>query len=116
MATASTREVTVIFTGDVSANIDFVGVNPSSPGGSDLVTLSAGNNPITVPTGGSAVTGVTIVPPSGNATAMTLKGVNGDTGIALNLTDPTSLGLAASATAFVINAAAGITGVRFIWS
>jgi hypothetical protein len=74
--------------------------------------LSSGNNSITVPTGATALT---IAPPSGNTVAITLKGVNGDTGIALHRTHPTSIGIYSTVTAIVLNAGSAVT-VKLIWS
>lgn len=92
--------------------------NPSAVRPEDLVTLVAGANTITVPTGGSTQpTAVTIVPPAGNTVSLTLKGVTGDTGVSLHLTDPTILAIASSQTTFVLTAGAGgITGLKLYWS
>jgi hypothetical protein len=88
--------------------------NAASPGQVTVVNLSSGNNTVNIPTAGaSTIAGVLIVPPASNAVAMTLKGVNGDTGIALGLTNPTVISLATSVTSFVINAGGAVTGVRF---
>jgi hypothetical protein len=56
------------------------------------------------------------VPPAGNTTNITLKGVTGDTGIQLHDTDPSSISLDAATTSFCVTCAAQITGVRFYWS
>jgi hypothetical protein len=117
MAVQSTRTVNVVFSGDAEFNTDYdAAVNPNSPGGVDVVNLTTGANTITVPTGGTTVTACTIIPPSANTIQMTLKGVTGDTGINLHLTDPTSLALAAGVVSFCLTAASGITGVRIVWS
>ena len=118
MSTASTRTITVGFSGDVAAVEPFsAAVNSSSPGGlSAPVTLANGANTITVPTGGTTPTAVTIIPPAGNVNLITLKGVSGDTGVKLHLTDPTSIALDSSVATFVLNAAAQIVGVRLVWS
>jgi len=69
----------------------------------EIRNLTSGNNTITVPTGGSSVaTGCLIIPPSGNTNTVTLKGVNGDTGISLHRTNPTFVGLNA-VSSFVLN-------------
>lgn len=86
--------------------------NKSSPGSLMEQALLSGNNTITPPTG---ATGVTFIMPSGNTVLVTLKGVNGDTGVALHKTDPTSLGLNDAATTFVLNAASAVT-IQMIWS
>lgn len=117
MATASARTQTITFTGDVTATqTNAAAQNPASPGMVELKNLAAGANTIAIPTGGATPVAVTIVPPAGNTAALTLKGVAGDTGVGLHLTDPTTIALAAGQASFVINAAAGVTGIRFIWS
>ena len=117
MATAASRVVTIAFSGDVSGTeTPAAAVNHASPGQIEIKTLASGANTITLPTGGSTPTAVTIIPPVGNTVQLTLKGVTGDQGVPLHLTDPTSIGLAASPSTFCLTAAATCTGVRFIWS
>lgn len=70
------------------------------------VALSTGNNTITVPAG---ATWLLIVPPSGNAIQLTLKGVSGDTGFALDLTRATLLPLTAGTTSVILSAAGNVT-------
>jgi len=112
MATSSQRSVLIVCEGDFEFSQEFDSVqNNDSPGSSEVVELASGPNTITPPDG---ATGVTIVPLTTNSTLMTLKGVTGDTGIALALTSPTSIGLNGSNT-FVITAAAIMT-VRLIWT
>jgi hypothetical protein len=50
-----------------------------------------------------------ITPPTGNAVTLTLKGVNGDTGVAMHLTNATHLALASGVTSFVINAGGSVS-------
>lgn len=117
MAVTSTRVQTITFTGDVTGQTSqSAASNASSPGSIDIVTLSSGANTITVPTGGSTVTAVTIVPPAANAVAITLKGVSGDTGIRIHNTDPTTVAIDSSVSTFVLNAASTVTGLRLYWS
>lgn len=117
MAVTSTRTQTINFTGDVTGTEHISAAsNASSPGSVELKTLDSGANTITLPTGGSTVTGCTIVPPSGNSTSITLKGVTGDTGIRLHNTDPSTLTFHSSVTSFVLTAGGSITGVRFFWT
>lgn len=112
MAVASTRSIAVGFSGDfVAQNTFSAAANASSPGSVESYLLSSGANTITPPSGAKACT---IIPPSGNTVALTIKGVAGDTGIVIHLTDPTSIALNSTAT-FVINAASGVT-VRLVWS
>lgn len=117
MAVTATRSISVVYSGDVvGTQTKAAADNTVSPGQNDLVTLALGANTITVPTGGATAKAVTIVPPAANAVQLTLKGVTGDTGILLHLTDPSSVALAPTQTTFVLNAGAICTGVRLIWS
>jgi len=112
MAVVSNRQVLISWTGDVEYTQEFdAAVNNAGPGDNHLLNLSSGANTITVPTGTKAVT---IIPPTGNTVVMTLKGIAGDTGIALQLTDPSSIAL--TSTTFVLNAASALTGLRLIYS
>jgi hypothetical protein len=74
---------------------------------SQQIILASGFNSITVPSG---ATGCVITPPAGNAVALTLKGVTGDTGIPMHPTFPTIPMFATSATTFGITAAAATSG------
>jgi hypothetical protein len=118
MSVSATRSTTITFSGDVTGTETIsAATNAVSPGSVTVQTLSSGANTITVPaTTGVTVTAVTIVPPTGNTQAITLKGVSGDTGIVLHNTDPSTISLGSTVTTFVLNAAAQITGVRFFWS
>lgn len=118
MSNTSSRNVQIEFSGDVSTNIIQSALdNPVSPAALELVSLSSGNNTITAPVvSGIIVTGLTIIPPAGNVNLITLKGVNGDTGIPLNLVDPTTIALDSTFVSLVLNAADAIVGVRLIWS
>ncbi len=118
MAITSARTTTILYVGDFAGTVTLgAAANPSAVRPEDNLTLSLGANTINVPTGGSTVpTAVTIVPPNGNTVALTLKGVSGDTGIALHLTDSTTIALASSQASFVINAGAIVTGLRLYWS
>jgi len=117
MATASARTQTITFTGDVTATqTNAAASNAASPGQVEIKSLASGANTITVPTGGATCVAVTIIPPAGNVTTITLKGVTGDTGVGLHLTDPTTVGLASSVTTFCLTTGGAITGVRFVWS
>jgi hypothetical protein len=46
--------------------------------------------------------------------ALLLKGVNGDTGVTLHLTDPDSISIGGGT--LVLNAASSLTGLILIWS
>ena len=113
MAVSSTRAITHGYTGDVTLHeVASAAANASSPGTTEAKALANGANTITKPTG---AVGVTLTPPSGNTVTLTLKGVSGDTGVGLHLTDPTSIGLAAGVTTFVITTNSTVT-VRLTWT
>ena len=113
MSVTSNRTVTIQFSGDVEYAQEFESSpNASGSGQNQLTDLSSGNNSITIPTSAVAVT---IIPPADNAVVLKIKGVNGDTGVIIHLTDPTSIGLGSGAT-LVIDAASSVTGLRLIWS
>ena len=117
MAASASRGITTVYGGDVVGTEVASSIqNVTSPACITIQTLSSGSTTITVPSSGTTLAGVTIIPPVGNTAGITLKGVTGDTGIALHKTDPTSLGLDAGVTAFVLGATAGVTGVRFFWT
>ena len=118
MSTTSSRTVQIQFSGDTTFELIQSALdNSASPAQSDIITLNTGANTITAPVvSGIVVTALTIIPPSGNANSMTLKGVSGDSGIPMHLTDPTTIALGSGFSSLVINAAASIIGVRLIWS
>lgn len=117
MATTSTRAVTLTVIGDVvSTNTLNAASNGSAPGSITIHSLSAGDNTITVPTGGSTVKGATIDPPDGNAQAITLKGAAPDTGIPISKVDPTSIAFETAPTSFILNAGGIINGLRIHWT
>lgn len=80
----------------------------------ELKALTAGAfNSITVPTGTPEL--VVIVPPTTNTQTLTLKGITGDTGVALAVADPTVIAFGASP-AFGITVGAGSTvNVTLVW-
>lgn len=117
MSTSSTRTTTIVNTGDVAGTQTIsAATNAAAPGQIEVKTLSSGANTITVPTGGTTPTAVTIVPPSGNTQTIVIKGITGDTGVGMHLTDPFTLSLAAATATFVITAGGTITGMKFYWS
>lgn len=117
MAVSAERLSIILFTGDVAATLEYdAAVNAASPGQIDIITLASGANTITPPTGGSTPVAVTIVPPSSNTVLITLKGISGDTGVELHLTDPCTISLNSTTNTFVLTAASQLAGVRLIWS
>lgn len=117
MASAARRRILITYSGEVDGEqqIDAAD-NADSPASVEVKTLSSGLNTITVPTGGTVPTAVTIVPPADNTASITLKGVTGDTGVRIHDTDPTTIGLHSGVTTFVLTTGAIITGIRLYWS
>lgn len=115
MAVASTRIIGIGFTGDIDApNLSFnAAENASSPGEIETAVLTTGANTITPPVGAKAVT---IIPPAANTVTMQLKGITGDTGIRLHLTDPSSIALDIASTASFVITVSGALTLRMIWS
>lgn len=118
MSITSNRSLQVEFSGDVALSlIQSALENAVSPAQSNIISLISGNNTIIAPVvSGLIPTALTIIPPAGNTTLITLKGASGDTGVKLHPTDPTSIGLDSTFVSLVLNAASGIVGVRLVWS
>jgi hypothetical protein len=117
MAITSNVAISITLTQDRTYNQSFsAAANTASPGQLDLVTWTATFNLLTPPTGGATPKRLTIIPPAGNTQSMTLKGVTGDTGFALHLTDPTSIGLGSPTGTFGVTAGGTITGVGLLWT
>jgi hypothetical protein len=117
MATTSNRTITIVNAGDTTAT-EIITADPNvvAPGAVELRNLAIGFNSFNVPTGGSVPVAVTIVPPAGNTVQITLKGITGDTGVLLHLTQPSSIAIAPAQTTIGLTAAATVTGVRFYWT
>lgn len=116
MSVSSTRTQTVVYTGDTTGTQTIAAAtNAASPGSVTIHNLASGANTITVPVGATS-TAATILPPSGNVQTLTLKGVTGDTGVGLHLTDPTTIALAAATATFCLTAGGTITALRIYWS
>lgn len=119
MAVSSTRVVTITYAGELVGSFTFsAGANANAPGDIDIFSLAPGDNTIPLPTGGSTCQGATIIPPVGNANALTLKGVGGDTGIRINKVDPTSISFDAAALPanIILNAGSTTSGLRIVWT
>jgi hypothetical protein len=121
MTTTAKRTVTLTYSGDVGG---VTGVkhtisatdNTNSPAQIQIVTLNSGDNTITAPTSGTTPKTCTIMKPSGNATAIKIKGAGGDTGVRLSDAEHDVISLDASQASFILNAAAQIVGVRLYWT
>jgi len=117
MAVTSQRILNITFQGSFDLVLQTsAGANVQSPGSTTVTDLSSGVNTIFPPTGGSLPTGVTIKPPDGNTSLIYLKGDIADIGVALHLTDFTSLGLNSPTAGIILYAQAAITGVRLTWT
>lgn len=113
MSATSTRGVTIVYSGDVGGTQEIeAATNTASPAMVQVVDLAAANNTIAVPTGATALT---IMKPSDNTAQIMLKGVNGDTGVGLHLTDPDSVSLQDGLDSLVLQASDEVT-VRLFWS
>jgi hypothetical protein len=118
MSISSERITTIRYSGDVDFSLQIPAAeNLLSPGTITNYTLSTGANTITLPTGGSTPQGATIIPPEDNTETITLKGITGDTGVALSKTDPTSISFDTTPpVSFILTAGGTITGLRIVWS
>lgn len=117
MAVTAKRAITIQFTIDIQASNTFQAVdNTASPAQIEVKQLASGANTITPPTSGVTAKAVTIIPPAGNTNSITLKGISGDTGVAIHKTDPTTIALDSPSATFVLTAGALIDGVRLIWT
>ena len=115
MAVSSTRQISLGFSGDLIASLTYsAATNSASPGQIEVKALAAGPNTITPPAGVTPKA-VTIVPPTGNVIALTIKGVAGDTGIVIHDTDFTTIALDSPSATFVIDAG-NTVNVRLVWS
>ena len=116
MAVTANLNYALTFTGDAETRDNFgISENQASPGQNQVIDLSSGDNVITVPTGGSSLAvAIIIIPPPANAITLTLKGDASDIGIALGLTDPTSIAVN-SISSFIINAGGSVVGLRLIF-
>jgi hypothetical protein len=108
---------TLNVTGQIPTTAQTLAIAPpqivySAPIGSiTAVNLVSGANTITIPTG---TTTIIIQPPITNTVVLTLKGVTGDTGITISLTNIQVIQPTATTTSFVITAASTTTGLTYI--
>jgi len=113
MSVTSDRSVTINWSQDVTYQQTFEAVTSTTgPGWNQLVSVTTGLV-ITIPSNAVAVT---IIPPVANTTALTIKGVTGDTGIGIGASDPSSFALSTTQTTLVLAAASTTSGVRVIFS
>lgn len=122
MATGSLRIMANV-TGSPVGSVTFDSTVTSSASviNEQTVALSSGNNTITIPTG---VTTLVIAPPNSLTPApnppyagtLTLKGVNGDTGIAISSKWPTVLDFDAATQPASIVINASVSGTIYLWT
>ncbi len=113
MSVTSSRSIVLGFTSAVEYTQEFsAAASTTSSGQNQLVSVTTALT-VTVPSNSVAVT---IIPPTANTTALTVKGVSGDTGVGLHLTDPSSIGLSTTQSTFILAAATTTAGVRLIFS
>ena len=86
-----------------SETVSLTLTNSSASGAVTTTALASGANTISVPTG---ALWCIVVPPSGNTTALTLKGNGADTGVGLHPSQASILALANGTTSFIVSAAA----------
>lgn len=116
MAITASYTINLALSVDQVLNLAFTSAaNAASPFQEQLITTASGANTLTAPTGGSTPVALILIPPAANIIVMTWKGVSGDTGTVLHLTNPTLIGLATTFTTAVINTAGIMTGLRLIW-
>ena len=115
--TTSNRLTSVTFTDGLDVTIaENATENLDSPGAVQLYDLVAGNNTIVLPP--ATPVSATIIPPEDNEEFIILKGINSDSGISINRTDPTVLTFDPEdlEDSFVLSVSDDINGVRIIWA
>lgn len=120
MAASATVNITISVTG-LPAGTETIAptaiTSATAVGQIQTVNLTASTFfAFSVPSIPNAPTGVLIIPPSGNTVTLTLKGVTGDTGIALSLTGWSYISLAGGGGALGILPGAGaVNGLQLVW-
>lgn len=107
------------FQGQNGEMVNFELTNPNSPAVVQAISLISGNNTINASNCPAIATsaGVFIIPPPGNGTTISLKGINADTGIPIAFTGaPTMLSLAnPPLSSFVLTTNSTITNLFLVW-
>lgn len=113
-----TLQAAINLSTDAATAASFSLFNANSPCTPQVINLISGANTINaaacpaLPQSG----GVLLIPPAGNIVTLTLKGVTGDTGVALSLTAPTWIPFTSTPpSAFVITTNSTITGFVLLW-
>jgi hypothetical protein len=119
MSIETNRNVQVEFSGDLTFQlIQSALPNPNALASVAHVNLLVGNNTLVPPTAtsGLLITALTIIPPAANPNTIILKGANGDVGIPLHLTDPTTIALFSPLGPIILNVTVEVDGVTLVWS
>lgn len=103
-------QIVGLITGDRDVRFEWAITN--GIGTTSVSSLSTGANTVTIPTG---TTLVVIAPPTSNTQTITLKGVTGDTGVALSKTRPTVLAIDTGVTSIVLTAGGSVSGIEIIF-
>lgn len=122
-STVSLQVVWDLFAGQNGVAVNFECFNPNSPCTPQVINLISGANTINSTNCPAIATasGVIILPPVANGATLTLKGVTGDTGIAIAYLGapnvaPTFLSFAATPpSSFVITTNSTVTGLILVW-
>lgn len=93
-------------------------LNAASTAITEIRDLAIGFNAIVVPPSATVHKAVQciVIFPSTNAATILLKGVTGDTGVAINVVGWFGFALPIDSVGFGITLSAGVAGVRFIWA
>lgn len=106
MPYSNTVTLTGTFSGGaINPSLSIPAITTTAQSIEQVTTLSSGANTISVPSGS---TSAIIVPPSGNTVGITLKGVTGDTGVALYPSTPALIPIASGVSSFVLTAASTV--------
>jgi hypothetical protein len=114
IGTANTA-ITVQGSGTTFGTVNYappIMVNANSPMYSQYINLSNSNNAITSPT---VAGGVIFTPPTANTNTITLKGVNGDTGIAVSKIASCLFTFDTTPANFVITTGGAINACELFW-
>lgn len=105
--------------GQTGQSVDYQLFNPQSPCDVQAINLVMGANTINASNCPAIATasGVFILPPPGNGTTLTLKGISADTGIPIAFTGaPSFISFAnPGPTSFVITASSTLTNLILCW-
>jgi hypothetical protein len=119
MSKTVTTTISVYQTGD-GLTINFSepasSTSPNTYGNAPTTILTVANTFVAIPVSAqpNVPFAVTIVPPPTNASALTLKGVTGDTGIGISPSQPTCIALAGGVALGIVGAASNVP-ITLLW-